>query len=189
LLKPDNMSRLTEHDIYLFKEGSHVRLYESLGCQLAEDGSASFAVWAPNARSVAVIGDFNGWDPEHTPMSPRQDGSGIWEARGENVSRGTAYKFRVVPNSGRTQDKGDPFALYWEEAPRTASRTWTLEYDWNDGEWMRTRGPRNALTAPMSIYELHLGSWRRGPDNTFLGYRGIAEPLVEHMKRTSSSCL
>jgi 1,4-alpha-glucan branching enzyme len=177
------MSRLTEHDIYLFKEGSHARLYENLGCHLAEDGSASFAVWAPNARSVSLIGDFNGWDAGKGPMNPRWDGSGIWEARVESVHRGAAYKYRIVPNHGSAQDKGDPFAFYWEEAPRTASRTWTLEYEWNDGEWMRTRGSHNALTAPMAIYELHLGSWRRGDDNTFLGYRGIAGPLVEHVKR------
>jgi 1,4-alpha-glucan branching enzyme len=140
-------------------------------------------VWAPNARSVSVIGDFNGWDAGSAPMNSRWDASGIWEARVANVPRGAAYKYRIVPNHGDTRDKGDPFALHWEEAPRTASRTWTLEYAWSDGEWMRTRGPGNALAAPMAIYELHLGSWRRGHDNTFLGYRGIAEPLIEHLKR------
>ena len=177
------MSRLTEHDIYLFKEGSHARLFENLGSHLTEDGGASFAVWAPNARSVSVIGDFNGWDAGKGAMNPRWDGSGIWEARVENVARGAPYRYRVVSNQGSTQDKGDPFAYYWEEAPRTASRTWTLEYEWSDGEWMRTRGSHNALTSPMSIYELHLGSWRRGSDNTFLGYRGVAQPLIEHVKR------
>ena len=152
------MSRLTEHDIYLFKEGSHARLYEKLGCHLTDDGSASFAVWAPNAASVSVIGEFNGWDADRTPMNPRWDGSGIWEARVDNVPRGAPYKYRVVPQHGDVLEKGDPFALYWEEAPRTASRTWTLDYTWNDEEWMRTRGARNALSAPTSIYELHLGS-------------------------------
>jgi 1,4-alpha-glucan branching enzyme len=177
------MSRLTEHDIYLFKEGSHARLYENLGCHLAGDGSASFAVWAPNARSVSVIGDFNGWDAEKASLDPRWDASGVWETRVDNVARGAAYKYRIVPNHGSARDKGDPFAFYWEEAPRTASRTWTLEYGWNDGEWMRTRGARNALTAPMAIYELHIGSWRRSDNNAFLGYRAIAEPLVDHVKR------
>jgi 1,4-alpha-glucan branching enzyme len=176
------MSRLTEHDIYLFKEGSHARLYENLGCHLVDDGSASFAVWAPNARSVSVVGDFNGWDAGKTPMNPRWDASGIWEARVAHVARGAAYKYHVVAHHGSGLDKGDPFAFYWEEAPRTASRAWTLEHTWNDDEWMRTRGSRNALTAPMAIYEVHLGSWRRGHDNAFLGYRGIAQPLIEHVK-------
>ncbi|MGZ8201761.1 MAG: 1,4-alpha-glucan branching protein GlgB, partial [Burkholderiales bacterium] len=177
------MSRLTEHDIYLFREGSHTHLYENLGCHMDEKGGAYFAVWAPNARSVSLLGDFNGWNSSANELTPRPDGSGIWEGTLNSVPRGAPYKYRVVSQYGNAQDKGDPFALYWEEAPRTASRTWTLEYEWNDAEWMRARGPRNGLDAPMAIYELHLGSWRRRADNGFLGYRAIAEPLVEHVKR------
>ncbi|MGZ8154010.1 MAG: 1,4-alpha-glucan branching protein GlgB [Burkholderiales bacterium] len=177
------MSRLTEHDIYLFREGSHTHLYENLGCHMDEKGGAYFAVWAPNARSVSLLGDFNGWNSSANELTPRPDGSGIWEGTLNSVPRGAPYKYRVVSQYGNAQDKGDPFAFYWEEAPRTASRTWTLEYEWNDAEWMRARGPRNGLDAPMAIYELHLGSWRRGADNGFLGYRAIAEPLVEHVKR------
>ncbi|MGZ8229252.1 MAG: 1,4-alpha-glucan branching protein GlgB [Burkholderiales bacterium] len=177
------MSRLTEHDIYLFREGSHTHLYENLGCHMDEKGGAYFAVWAPNARSVSLLGDFNGWNSSANELTPRPDGSGIWEGTLNSVPRGAPYKYRVVSQYGNAQDKGDPFAFYWEEAPRTASRTWTLEYEWNDAEWMRARGPRNGLDAPMAIYELHLGSWRRRADNGFLGYRAIAEPLVEHVKR------
>ncbi len=183
LLPTIRMSKLTDHDIYLFKEGNHTRLYEKLGCHMDQDGGAHFAVWAPNARSVSVIGDFNGWDAEKHVLKPRWDASGIWEVHVADVARGMPYKYRVTSNQGSTQDKGDPFALFWEDPPRTASRVWTIDYDWKDDEWMRTRASRNSLDSPISTYEIHLGSWRRGPDNSFLGYRGIAEPLVEHLKR------
>ena len=177
------MSPLTDHDVYLFKEGSHARLYEKLGCQIDAEGCAHFAVWAPSARAVSLIGDFNGWNPEAHQMNPRWDGSGIWETTVPRVERGAAYKFRIVSQSGHMQDKGDPYALYWEVAPNTASRIWHLEYDWGDAAWMERRGAHNALGAPMSIYELHIGSWRRDGNGQFLGYRGIAEPLVEHVKK------
>ena len=183
LLPTIRMSKLTDHDIYLFKEGNHTRLYEKLGCHMDQDGGAHFAVWAPNARSVSVIGDFNGWDARKHVLKPRWDASGIWEAHVADVARGMPYKYRVTSNQGSTQDKGDPFALFCEDPPRTASRVWTIDYDWKDDEWMRTRASRNSLDSPISTYEIHLGSWRRGPDNSFLGYRGIAEPLVEHLKR------
>ena len=178
------MSTLTDHDIYLFREGTHARLYDKLGCQIGTDGLAHFAVWAPNARTVSLIGDFNSWDSNAHVMRPRWDASGIWEASVADVKQGAAYKFRIVSQAEETRDKGDPFAFYWEEAPRTASRVWRLDYDWNDASWMRARAPRNALDAPMSIYELHLGSWRRDAAGGFLGYRAIAKPLVEHIKKT-----
>jgi len=177
------MSTLTDHDIYLFREGSHAKLYEKLGCHIDADDCAHFGVWAPNAKAVSLIGDFNGWNPESHVMSPRWDGSGIWETDVPGVEPGAAYKYRIVPQHGATLEKGDPFGFFWEVAPRTASRVWRLDYEWDDGEWMKTRGAHNALSAPMSIYELHLGSWRRGGDGEFLGYRGIAEPLAEHMKK------
>ena len=122
LLPTIRMSKLTDHDIYLFKEGNHTRLYEKLGCHMDQDGGAHFAVWAPNARSVSVIGDFNGWDAEKHVLKPRWDASGIWEAHVADVARGMPYKYRVTSNQGSTQDKGDPFALFWEDPPRTASR-------------------------------------------------------------------
>ena len=177
------MSILTEHDIYLFKEGSHARLYEKLGSRITPDGAVHFAVWAPNARSVSVIGDFNGWNAGADELEARWDGSGIWEGTVAGMDAGAAYKYRVVSQHGSVHDKGDPYAFSWEEPPRTASRVWSLDYEWGDEDWMRSRGSRNALAGPMSTYEVHLGSWRRGDDGKFLSYRAIAEELVEHVKR------
>ncbi|HEX2825657.1 MAG TPA: 1,4-alpha-glucan branching protein GlgB [Burkholderiales bacterium] len=178
------MTNLTDHDIYLFREGSHARLYEKLGCHFVSDDTAHFAVWAPSARSVAVVGDFNGWTAAANELKPRWDGSGIWEGDVSGVKVGAAYKYRIVSPYGSATDKGDPYALYWEEPPRTASRVWKLDYEWNDTDWMRSRALMNGLAAPMSIYEVHLGSWRRGADGKSLTYRAIAHELVEHVKRT-----
>jgi 1,4-alpha-glucan branching enzyme len=178
------MSTLTDHDIYLFREGSHAKLHEKLGCHMDAERCAHFGVWAPNAKAVSLIGDFNGWNPEAHPMNPRWDGSGIWEISVRGVEAGAAYKYRIVSQHDSVHEKGDPFGFYWEVAPQTASRVWELDYEWHDADWMSTRGEHNALHAPMSIYELHIGSWRRRDDGEFLGYRGIAEPLVEHLKKT-----
>jgi 1,4-alpha-glucan branching enzyme len=174
------LAMLTDHDVYLFREGSHGRLYERLGCHLQQQG-ARFGVWAPNAREVHVIGEWNGWQTGVDRLVVRDDGSGIWEGRIDAVRRGHAYKYRVVSAQGHYEvDKADPFAFYAEAPPQQASRAWSLEYDWQDGEWMAARGARNALDAPMSIYEVHLGSWRRGPDNRLPTYRELAEPLAQH---------
>ncbi|MCZ7563481.1 MAG: 1,4-alpha-glucan branching protein GlgB [Burkholderiales bacterium] len=177
---------LTDHDIYLFKEGKHGRLYEKMGCRLAiRDGAAGaeFALWAPNARAVSVIGEFNGWDPDAHALAARWDGSGIWEGFVPGVARGQSYKYRVRSQHGGYEiDKADPFGLFSEVPPQTASRAWTLEYRWNDGDWMANRRARNALAAPMSIYELHLGSWRRGEGGRFLSYREMAHPLAEYVR-------
>ena len=179
---------LTEHDVYLFREGSHARLHEKLGCHLAREGGAEgarFGVWAPNARSVAVVGEFNGWNPQAHPLAARGDGCGVWEGFVPGVSRGDAYKYHIVSrHNGYRVDKGDPFGVFWETPPRTASRAWTLEYEWSDQEWMTTRAARNALDAPISIYEVHLGSWRRVPDegNRSLSYREIAQPLADYVR-------
>jgi 1,4-alpha-glucan branching enzyme len=179
---------LTEHDIYLFKEGRHVRLHDKMGCQLTVRNGvagASFAIWAPNARSIAVMGEFNGWDPRAHPLAARQDGSGVWEGFIPGVARGQSYKYRVVSNyNGYEIDKADPFAFYAEVPPSTASRAWTLEYQWNDAEWMAGRRRRNALDAPMSIYEVHLGSWRRGDGQRFLNYREMADQLADYARDT-----
>jgi 1,4-alpha-glucan branching enzyme len=171
---------LTDHDIYLFREGTHSRLYEKLGCRLDAEGEGGhFAVWAPNAREVSVIGEWNGWRPDDR-LQARWDGSGIWEGRVAGVQRGQTYKYRVVSNlGGRTLDKADPFAFCTELPPATGSRAWTLEYRWNDAEWMAGRARRNALDAPISIYEVHAGSWRR-KDGAFLGYRELAHALADH---------
>jgi 1,4-alpha-glucan branching enzyme len=172
---------LTDHDVYLFKEGTHGRLAGRLGCALG-DGGAHFAVWAPNARSVAVIGEFNGWSAGANPLRVRADGSGVWEGFVAGVRRGDAYKFRVASGrNGLVTDKADPFALFAQAPPDTASRAWTLEYDWGDREWMAARRSANALDAPMSVYEVHLGSWRRDADGGFLGYRELAHALAEHV--------
>jgi len=175
---------LTDHDVYLFREGSHAGLYERLGCQLSAEGKgARFGVWAPNARSVSVIGDWNGWDPNAHPLSPRWDGSGIWEGEASQARRGNVYKYRIVSNSrGEVFEKADPVGFYCEVPPATGSRVWTLEYEWGDAEWMAARRAANALDAPMAIYELHAGSWRRGEDGRFLGYRELAHALSEYVR-------
>ena len=135
---------LTEHDIYLFKEGSHARLYEKFGCHLTDrDGvaGAHFSVWAPNARRVSVIGDWNGWNAAAHPLAVRGDSSGVWEGFVPGVSRGQAYKYRVVSNVGGYEvEKADPFAFSAEPPPKTASRAWNLDYRWGDAAWMAARG-------------------------------------------------
>jgi len=180
---------LTDHDIYLFKEGTHVKLAESLGAHLRSvDGveGARFGVWAPNARYVSVIGDFNGWDQGAHSLRAREDGSGIWEGFVPGIDRGARYKYHVASRfNGYRVDKADPFAFCAETPPATASRVWSLEYAWTDDAWMRSRRAANALEAPISVYEIHLGSWRRVPEegNRPLTYREIAQPLVEHVKK------
>jgi 1,4-alpha-glucan branching enzyme len=171
-------SPLGEHDVYLFREGTHTRLHGKLGCRL-HAGGAHFAVWAPNARAVSVIGEFNGWDGGAHPMNPRWDSSGIWECHVGGVLPGAAYKFRISPQAGDAFDKADPFAFYAQTPPQTASRAWSLDYAWGDGEWMASRAARNGLAAPMSVYEVHPGSWRRR-DGHWLGYRELAHELAEY---------
>jgi 1,4-alpha-glucan branching enzyme len=178
-------SALTDHDIYLFREGNHSRLYEKLGCHFLTENDrdgAQFAVWAPNARAVSVVGDFNGWDSTALQLAARWDGSGIWEGHAPMLAQGDAYKYLVVSANGHGTYKGDPYAYCWECPPRTAARAWRLDYQWNDGEWMRARRARNALDAPLSIYEVHLGSWRRGARGEWLDYRELARQLAGHVK-------
>jgi len=159
---------LTDHDIYLFKQGNHFRLYRKLGAHVhtGEDtAGVLFAVWAPNARQVSVVGDFNGWDADAHHLRVREDGSGIWEALIPGLTQGALYKYHIVSHhQGYHADKGDPFAFSWEVPSQTASRVWDLHYDWNDSEWMSCRAIANSLNAPWSIYEMHVGSWRRVPE-------------------------
>src|SRR6056297_1753857 len=172
---------LGRDDIYLFREGTHARLYHGLGAHVQRDGT-SFAVWAPNAAAVSVKGDFNGWSNEAHPLSPRDDSSGIWEGFVPEAAAGAVYKYHVLSRyDGYRVDKGDPFAFAWEEPPRTASKVATLDYEWGDRGWMEARAAHNALDAPWSVYELHLGSWRRTEGNRYLGYREIAEPLADYL--------
>src|SRR5690606_13815149 len=173
-------------DVYYFREGTHSRLYRVLGAHLGrQDGEAGvhFAVWAPNAAFVAVIGDFNGWDRESHPLAPRDDESGIFEGFVAGASRGECYKYHVRSrHRGFTVDKGDPFAFRWEVPPGTASRIWSLEHEWQDDDWMARRAAANALDAPWSIYEVHLGSWSRSDrEGRPLSYRAIAEPLADYV--------
>jgi 1,4-alpha-glucan branching enzyme len=175
------MPLLTEQDIYLFREGTHATLYNALGCHLAPQGGAHFAVWAPNARAVSVIGDWNGWRPGVDVLHPRWDSSGIWEADVPQVRAGHAYKYAITNVHGAKEDRADPMAFFSEVAPSTASRAWRLDYEWNDAAWMAERKARNAMDAPFAIYELHLGSWRRGSGNAMPTYREIAQPLAEYM--------
>ena len=182
-------SPITDQDLYLFNEGTHFRLYDVLGAHAGTDGDREgtwFAVWAPNAASVSVIGEFNQWDKRATPMAERQT-SGIWEVFVPDVTPGTTYKYHVISRyRGYRADKADPFAFYAEMPPPRASVVWDLEYDWWDADWMLARGGKQSLTAPMSTYEVHLGSWRRVLEegNRFLTYRELAPALAEHMKKT-----
>jgi 1,4-alpha-glucan branching enzyme len=181
-------SMLTEEDIYLFNEGSHYRLYQKLGAHLknvnGQEG-VCFAVWAPNAESVSVIGDFNGWDKGSHPLHPRGE-SGIWEGFIPGFGRGELYKYHVASRfNGYQADKTDPFAVYRQVPPDTASRVWDLQYEWGDREWMEKRHRHNSLSSPQSIYEVHLGSWARVPeeDNRFLTYRELAQKLTDYLLR------
>jgi len=174
---------MTGHDLYLFREGTHSRLYEKLGAHVFGDGT-QFAVWAPNAASVAVVGDFNGWDPRAHPMHGSD--AGVWTAKVPAAKQGSLYKFHVVSKDGNYRaDKADPYALRCEQAPRTGSIVWKLDYEWNDAEWMKNRHRANALDAPCSVYELHLGSWRRDPADPrrILSFREIAPMLADYVKR------
>jgi 1,4-alpha-glucan branching enzyme len=176
------MGMLSEHDIYLFREGTHATLYERLGCHFLSgddrDG-AHFAVWAPNAREISVIGAWNAWTPGTDVLRPRWDHSGIWEADVSGVRQGDSHKYAIRAASGERHDRADPFAFYAEVPPGNASRAWRLDYEWQDGTWMRERHRKNAMNAPFSVYELHLGSWRR-PSGQLPTYREIAEPLAEY---------
>jgi 1,4-alpha-glucan branching enzyme len=174
---------LTGHDLYLFREGTHTRLHEKLGAHLHEAG-ASFAVWAPNAASVAVVGDFNDWDPRRHPMQGSE--SGVWSVDVPAVRQGAVYKYHIVSRHGNFRvDKADPYAFRCELAPRTASVAWNLDYAWNDADWMRERKRHNALDAPWSVYEVHIGSWRRDPNapGRLLSYAEMAPLLAGYCKR------
>jgi 1,4-alpha-glucan branching enzyme len=179
------VSLLTPDDLYLFNEGTHARLYQKLGAHpVTAEGvpGTYFAVWAPDAERVSVIGDFNHWDPMAQPLQTK-GASGIWEGFVPQAGPGAVYKFHVVSrHRGYQVDKSDPFASFCETPPRTGSIVWDLSYDWQDHEWMRTRSERNSLTGPISIYEVHLGSWMRAPGG-FLTYRDVAPRLAEYCSR------
>jgi 1,4-alpha-glucan branching enzyme len=183
-----NHSLFTELDIHLFREGSHFKLYEKLGSHLIELDDQSgvyFAVWCPNASRVSVIGDFNEWEDGLHTLNVRSDGSGIWEGFIPNLKQGDLYKYKIHSNNyGQVLEKGDPFAKLWEMPPRTASVVWDLDYDWKDTDWMTSRAQHNSLNSPYSVYELHLGSWKRNLEdhNRSLSYQEMAIDLVQYVK-------
>lgn len=177
-------SLLTEDDLYLFNEGSHFRLYEKLGAHPVSDSATYFAVWAPDAEYVAVMGSFNDWDKGRHPLRPRGS-SGIWEGVIEGARPGDSYKYHVASRyMGYKVDKADPFAFFSETPPETGSRIWDLAYEWSDADWMATRRGHNALNGPISVYEVHFGSWRRVPEegNRPLTYREMAPFLSEYVR-------
>ncbi|MEL7122628.1 MAG: 1,4-alpha-glucan branching protein GlgB, partial [Bacteroidota bacterium] len=179
-----NFSLFSEYDIYLFKSGRHFKLHEKLGSHLTtveEQEGTYFAVWAPNAKSVSVIGSFNQWDENAHPLSARWDASGIWEGFIPGVKKGTLYKYEIEAPSGQRVKKGDPFALFWEIPPNTASLVWDLKYEWNDAEWLEARKEKKPHEKPYSVYEVHLGSWKKNGFQS-LNYREMADELVSYVK-------
>jgi 1,4-alpha-glucan branching enzyme len=177
-------SLLTAFDLHLFNEGTHSHLHEKMGAHLWGQDGVSFAVWAPNADSVSVIGDFNGWNPDTDHLNPRE-ASGIWEGFIPGVKHGAMYKYRIHSRVTRAAvDKADPYAVFAEPPPRQASLVWDLSYDWGDSGWMSIRGQNNARSAPWAVYEVHLGSWMRVPEeqNRWLSYRELAPRLADYVR-------
>jgi 1,4-alpha-glucan branching enzyme len=184
----DRITLLSDQDLYLFNEGSNYRMYKTIGAHLvSRDGKAGvvFSVWAPNARQVSVIGSFNEWNTKSNLLVPRSD-SGIWEGFIPGITKGALYKFHIESRQhGYHVDKADPLGFLHEKPPRTASVVWELDYEWSDRDWMEKRAARNSLSAPHAIYEVHLGSWMRVPEenNRPLTYRETAPRLAEYALR------
>ena len=179
-------SLFTDFDINLFKAGKHYRLYEKFGSHIitlnGEEGTY-FAVWAPSAKMVSVVGDFNFWLEGDHQLNVRWDGSGIWEGFIPGVGKGNIYKYKIQSsNNGILTEKADPFARRCEHPPKTASVVWEDSYDWKDTKWMKNRKKNNALDAPFSVYEVHLGSWKKQVEqNRFLSYVELADELVDYV--------
>jgi 1,4-alpha-glucan branching enzyme len=186
MVAEENRSLLSDDDVFWFNEGTHLRLFEKLGSHPGKLGGKDgvyFGVWAPNASAVSVIGDFNGWARGANALTARAS-SGIWEGFIEGMRPGEAYKYHIVSHlNGYRVDKADPFAFYAEQPPKTASKTWDLDYEWGDSAWLSKRKERQSLSSPVAIYELHLGSWRHvGDGDRPMTYREIAQPLAEYVK-------
>ncbi|MCW4468763.1 1,4-alpha-glucan branching protein GlgB [Flavobacterium sp. MFBS3-15] len=179
-------SLFTDFDIDLFKAGKHYRLYEKLGAHLTEvDGQKGvyFAVWAPSAKAVSVVGDFNYWLEGEHALNVRWDGSGIWEGFIPGIDKGTKYKYKIHSHHNDIKtEKADPFAFYCETPPNTASVVWDTKHSWKDAKWMGSRIEKNGLDKPYSVYEVHLGSWRRAEGGRFLSYIELADQLVAYVK-------
>ncbi|MCB0632590.1 MAG: 1,4-alpha-glucan branching protein GlgB, partial [Lewinella sp.] len=181
-----NHSLFNEFDINLFKAGKLFRAYHFLGSHIIEvDGEwgVQFAVWAPSAKKVSVKGNFNGWNAGSHPLSPRWDGSGIWEGFVPGLGKGALYKYHILTAEGRQIEKGDPYALFWEIPPNTASIVWEFDHQWKDEEWMKKRSDVQGLNRPYSVYEVHLGSWRKRNKGTeSLSYKDLGDELVNYVK-------
>jgi 1,4-alpha-glucan branching enzyme len=171
---------LTADDLHLFNEGRHHRAYMRMGAHVGQDQDRQgvwFSVWAPGARNVSVIGDFNGWNREANNLDAVGD-SGLWSGFIPNVKQGEIYKYFIVNGSGIGEERSDPFAFYTEIPPKTGSRVWDLSYQWRDKEWMKNRKTIQATDKAMSVYEVHLGSWKRKDGNESLSYRELAETCI-----------
>lgn len=182
-------SLLTAFDVSLFRAGRHYKLYEKFGSHVVEHAGNSgvyFAVWAPNASQVSVTGNFNGWNPHLHLLHVRWDGSGIWEGFIPHIGNGEVYKYHIQSTNGEQLEKADPFALICELPPKTASIVGTTWYEWQDSNWISQRAQFNSLDKPMSVYEMHLGSWQRDPSDPerLLSYREIADRLVPYILET-----
>ncbi len=183
-----NYSLLTDEDIRNFQAGTNYSIYEKFGShsiQVQGNWGIYFCVWAPNASHLFVTGNFNDWDKISHPLTPRWDNSGIWEGFIPKLGLGELYKYNIVGFENHVTEKGDPLANFWELKPLTSSITWDMSYEWEDNEWMQTRKKHNALNAPWSVYEVHLGSWQRpepGNEHKYNTYDQITERLVPYVK-------
>ncbi len=176
----------TDFDIALYQTGKHFRLYEKMGSHCIEINNRKgtyFAVWAPNAKRVSITGDFNGWNPDTHVLLPRWDKSGIWEGFVPGIGHGTVYKYHITMHNGAALDKGDPFARRWETPPRTASMVWDQSYDWQDQDWLTQRAKIAGQPKPWSVYEVHLGSWKKKVEdgNRSLNFKELADELVQYV--------
>lgn len=183
-----HISRFTDFDIRLFRAGKHYHIYDKLGSHIMEvEGEIGvyFAVWAPTARAVSVVGSFNRWNEKTHILQPRWDESGIWEGFFTDVKKGDQYKYNIISYNKKKFQKGDPYARRWETPPATASVVWDTWYEWTDTEWLSDRKAKMGTSQPMSVYEVHLGSWRKNKaeGNRSLSYVELAEELVTYVKK------
>lgn len=179
-------SLFSDLDIHLFREGKHYRIFEKLGSHIVQvDGQwgVYFAVWAPNANNIAVIGNFNDWNAQANPLAPRWDSSGIWEGFIPNIGKGTLYKYKIQASNGQILEKTDPYGRFFEIPPRTASIVWETDHVWQDQTWLEQRKSKADKVQPYSVYEVHLGSWRKLNGGAHsLSYREMGDQMVNYVK-------
>jgi len=188
-LRPPSFTLFSDSDTELFKKGEHFRLFDRLGSHIVKMNGTKgvyFAVWAPNAAEVSVIGDFNGWNAGSNRLEMRPDGTGILEGFVPGAGRGAMYKYLVRSRfNGHCAEKRDPFSFYCEVPPARASIVWDISYRWNDAEWMAARAAHNSGNSPISVYEIHFGSWQRQREgNRVLSFEEAAGRLIAYLKET-----